>query len=80
MALSPNPSNGAGALVLKSIETIGSATITITDVTGKKVFTLQTTINDNSARIELPAMRSRGLYFVHVSSGGLNGTEKWIVD
>ncbi|HTN18162.1 MAG TPA: M43 family zinc metalloprotease [Chitinophagaceae bacterium] len=78
--LAPNPTN-SNAFVLFG-KANANVLISVTDVTGKQVYSLTTKVDGNNARIEIPAayISVKGFYMVHISGDdNLNQTEKLVV-
>jgi hypothetical protein len=77
----PNPASNGCNLVFKT-GTDGSAILTIRDVTGKLVYEVQKTYAANTI-VKQPIARditpSAGMYFVTVTIGGVNTTQKLVV-
>ncbi|MBA3827622.1 MAG: T9SS type A sorting domain-containing protein [Taibaiella sp.] len=78
--ISPNPTNG-NAFVLIKESTATTAHLTVTDLTGKVVYTTQQAINGTTTRIEIPAsyIGVKGMYMVQVQTGDQVRTEKLVV-
>ena len=79
IALAPNPTNGSSQLIIKS-NSRETATVSVTDITGKVVYTTQQQLNGNITNIEIPAsaIKTKGVYMVRVVAGELNQTEKLV--
>ncbi|MBL7712269.1 MAG: zinc-dependent metalloprotease [Chitinophagaceae bacterium] len=78
--LAPNPTN-ANAFVLFG-KANANVHISVTDVTGKQVYSLTTKVDQNNAKIEIPAsyISVKGFYMVHITGDdNLNQTEKLVV-
>ena len=79
-AVVPNPTNGDAFVVIRDASN-SEATVTVSDITGKVIYTVKEQINGNEARIEIPqsAIEVKGIYMVHVTTGGLSKTQKLVV-
>lgn len=79
ISLAPNPTTGSAQLVIKSNST-DVAKIQVTDVTGKVVYSIQHELNGNINNVEIPAsaIKTKGVYLVHVLAGGDKFTEKLV--
>ncbi|MBZ0097497.1 MAG: T9SS type A sorting domain-containing protein, partial [Taibaiella sp.] len=79
VALAPNPTTGSSQLIIKSASK-EKASITVTDVTGKVVYTVQHQLNGSINTIEIPAqaVKVKGVYMVHVQAGAERFTEKLV--
>lgn len=79
IALAPNPTTGATKLIISTAST-DAADITVTDVTGKVVYTVEHKLNGNINTIEIPAsvVKVKGVYMVHVQVGNDKFTEKLV--
>ncbi|MBL7712270.1 MAG: zinc-dependent metalloprotease [Chitinophagaceae bacterium] len=78
--LAPNPTN-ANAFVLFG-KANANVRISVTDVTGKQVYSLTAKVDQNNAKIEIPAsyISVKGFYMVHITGDdNLNQTEKLLV-
>lgn len=78
-ALAPNPTTGSTSVMIKNAK--GLATINVTDVTGKLVYTTSSTLNGGLTSVEIPAtaISVKGIYLVQVVTGNNKHTEKLIV-
>lgn len=79
IALAPNPTTGSSNLVIKTTSQ-EMANITVTDVTGKLVYSTQHKLNGNINTVEIPAqaIKVKGVYMVHVQAGTERYTEKLV--
>ncbi|MDI9320061.1 MAG: zinc-dependent metalloprotease [Phycisphaerales bacterium] len=78
--VAPNPTN-ANAFVLFQ-KPNARVSIQVTDITGKLVYSVTEKVDQNNARIEIPAsyLGAKGVYLVHITGDdNLNQTEKLIV-
>lgn len=78
--VAPNPTN-ANAFVLFQ-KPNAHVSIQVTDITGKLVYSVNEKVDQNNARIEIPAsyLSAKGVYLVHITGDdNLNQTEKLIV-
>jgi len=80
MKVVPNPTHGDAYIVVKDVAS-GSANITVSDITGKTVYTATEQLKGNSATILIPqhAITVKGVYLVHVATGNMVGTQKLVV-
>ncbi len=78
--IAPNPTNGATSIMLKNAG--GQVTVTVTDITGKVVYTTNAQGNGNFTKIEVPAsaISVRGMYLVQVNNNGVHQTQKLVVN
>ncbi|HTN18161.1 MAG TPA: M43 family zinc metalloprotease [Chitinophagaceae bacterium] len=79
-SLAPNPTN-SNAFVLFA-KANANVHINVTDVTGKQVYSLTTKVDQNNAKVEIPAsaLLVKGFYMVHITGDdNLNQTEKLVV-
>ncbi len=76
----PNPTQG-DAYVLVNDAYNSKAEITVTDITGKVVYTTVAPIAGNHARVLIPAnvLRTSGIYLVHTLTGNQADTRKLVV-
>ncbi|NCX94805.1 MAG: T9SS C-terminal target domain-containing protein [Chitinophagia bacterium] len=81
VVVAPNPTQGDALVVLKNGFT-GNAKITVTDITGKTVFTASADISAANASITIPqsAIAVKGIYMVHTSTGSFTNTQKLVVN
>ena len=81
LSLLPNPTHGDSYVVIKDRSAIATASLVVTDITGKVVYETTSHSNTNNTRIEIPAnvLLSKGLYLVHVITDNINQTEKLVV-
>lgn len=80
MALAPNPTTGSTTVIIKDAKST-TAQVTVTDVTGKLVYSTQAALNGSVSRIEIPAsyIAVKGMYLVSVTTGTHKQTEKLVV-
>lgn len=80
VAVMPNPTSGNAYVVVKDANA-GSATISVTDITGKVVYTANQPLSANQTMIEIPknAISVSGMYLVHVVTGSNVNTVKLVV-
>ncbi|MBS1782270.1 MAG: zinc-dependent metalloprotease [Bacteroidetes bacterium] len=78
--LAPNPTSGSTTVMIKDAKST-SAHISVTDVTGKLVYSADLTLNANITRFEIPAnaIAVRGMYMVSVTTGTQKQTQKLMV-
>ncbi len=74
--VAPNPTNGNAFVVLN--DNINGARVTVTDITGKVVFTIA---QNHETHIEIPhnAIATKGIYIVQTATGGAVNTQKLVV-
>jgi len=80
MTVAPNPTHGSATVSVKGGDN-STATINVTDVTGKLVYRTELRLSQNVNNIEIPADRIavKGMYLVNVVSNGNAQTRKLIV-
>jgi hypothetical protein len=80
IVVAPNPTNGSSYVVIAGSQS-RTAAVSVTDITGKVVYTTQQNLNDNINRIEIPAsaISVKGIYMVHVVAGSQTTTQKLVV-
>lgn len=78
--LAPNPTTGSTTVIIKDAQS-NVAQITVTDVTGKLVYSTQANLNSSISRVEIPAnyISVKGMYLVSVVTGTQKQTEKLVV-
>ncbi len=76
----PNPTQGDAYVLVKDINS-NKADITVTDITGKVVYTTSEALNGHAARIMIPAsvIATKGVYLVQTSTGSQSNTQKLVV-
>ena len=81
VSVQPNPTQGATDVIVKGTSVIHTATVIVTDITGKVLYKVTDNNNGNVVRIALPAnvFTAKGIYLIHVTTGSINQTEKLIV-
>ena len=79
ISLAPNPTNGSTQLIIKS-DSREMADIQVTDVTGKVVYTINHQLNGGITTVQIPAsaIKTKGVYMVHVLAGDQKFTEKLV--
>jgi len=80
VAVVPNPTSGYAYVIIKDADNT-SAKISVTDVTGKVIYTATEQVTSNKAQVLIPrsAIQVSGLYLVHVVTGNQARTQKLIV-
>ena len=81
VAVAPNPTNGDAYVIIKDMpNTIAS--VVVTDITGKVVYTTSEQLTGNDARIQIPhaAIAVQGMYIVQAITGKLVSTHKLVVE
>ena len=80
IVLAPNPTSGNTTLSIKGGNS-STASIRVTDITGKLVYQTSIQVGLNGAQVEIPAsaLGVTGMYLVHVIADGINQTEKLMV-
>ncbi|HRO41696.1 MAG TPA: zinc-dependent metalloprotease [Flavipsychrobacter sp.] len=78
--LAPNPTSGSTTVIVKDANS-NDAHISVTDVTGKLVYSTQVNLSSGINRIEIPAsyIAVKGMYLVSVTTGTHKQTEKLVV-
>lgn len=81
MAVAPNPTNGDAYVVIKDAGNT-TARITVTDITGKVVYTTSQDITNSTATIEIPhaSISVAGMYIVQAVTGNQVQTRKLVVE
>ncbi len=81
MVVLPNPTSGDAYVVIKDAA-YASAQISVTDITGKVVYTTTEQLSGNEARVLIPhaSLSVSGMYLVHVVTGNQSRTQKLIVE
>ncbi|GAA4469165.1 hypothetical protein GCM10023093_28110 [Nemorincola caseinilytica] len=76
----PNPTQGDAYVVVKSA-TNTDAKISVTDITGKVVYTAEAAVTAGVAQIQIPAsaIATKGMYLVQVLTGSETSTQKLVV-
>lgn len=76
----PNPTQGDAHVIVKSA-TNTDAKISVSDITGKVVFTTEAPVYSGVAQIVIPAsaITTKGMYLVHVLTGNETSTQKLVV-
>lgn len=79
-ALAPNPTTGSSFVVIKGSNITSKATIQVTDMTGKIVYSTETNVVGDT-RVEIPAnyISVKGIYMVSVISNNQKHTDKLVV-
>jgi len=78
LALSPNPTNGSSSLTIEA-KTSGEAIITITDMSGKQVNVVNSSLFVGENTMNLPTENlNSGVYFVNVDFQGASKSMKLI--
>ncbi len=80
IAIVPNPTNGDAYVILKDADNT-MATVTVSDITGKVVYTTHQQINGNEGRIVIPrsSIPVAGMYLVQTTTGSNTNTQKLVV-
>lgn len=77
----PNPASNAVTIHWANLATTGTATITLTDVTGRVVLTTTADMNQTTGNQKLNISQlAKGIYVLHVRGNGLNVTRKLEVE
>jgi hypothetical protein len=81
VAVVPNPTSGDAYVIVKDADN-ASANISVTDITGKVIYTVTQQLSGNQAQILIPrsAISVSGMYLVHVTTGSQVRTEKLVVE
>jgi hypothetical protein len=79
ITLAPNPTNGSSYVIIKG-RVSSTAQIQVTDITGKIMYSVQQTLDNQISRIEIPAsaIAVKGMYMVHVINDNQVQTEKLV--
>lgn len=80
IAVAPNPTSGDAFVVIKNNQN-NTASVIVTDITGKVVYQTQEGINNGINRIQIPAatISVKGVYLVKVVTGEHTQTQKLVV-
>lgn len=80
MNVMPNPTNGAATISIVGGDN-SDAAVTVTDVTGKMVYTTSVVRSATNTKIEIPAaaISVKGMYLVKVVTNGATDTKKLVV-
>jgi len=80
MAIVPNPTNGDAYVVIKDASN-ATAQLSVTDITGKVVYSATQQMSGSQAQIQIPhaAISVSGMYLVRVATGSQVRTEKLVV-
>ncbi|MCW3123881.1 MAG: C-terminal target protein [Flavipsychrobacter sp.] len=76
----PNPTSGDAYVMIKDAGNT-TATIVVSDITGKQVYTVSQQISGSSANIQIPreAISVKGIYMVQTVTGNQTRTQKLVV-
>jgi hypothetical protein len=76
----PNPTQGDAWVIVKDVAAT-EAQIVVTDITGKVVYTAESVVSGNTARILIPkdAISTSGVYLVQTVTGSQVNTQKLVV-
>jgi hypothetical protein len=80
VAIAPNPANGTSFVLFQKAN--ANVTIQVLDMTGKLVYSIQTKVDQNNARVAIPVteLGAKGVYLVRITGDdNLNQTEKLVV-
>ncbi len=80
IVVAPNPTSGNAFVILNGTSS-KTASIIVTDITGKTVFTTTQELNGAETRIEIPhtALLVKGIYLVQTVTGTQSNTQKLVV-
>lgn len=80
IAVAPNPTNGDAFVVISATQNT-SAQISVTDISGRVVYSTETELTGQISRIMIPKelISVKGIYLVHVVAGADSKTEKLVV-
>ena len=79
ISLAPNPTNGSSYVIISNKDN-GTASVNVTDVTGRVVYSTTQKLSNSIERIEIPAsvLHVKGIYMVHVKTDTQSQTEKLV--
>lgn len=79
VAVAPNPTTGSSYVIINGGGN-ETATVRVTDVTGRVVYTTSKQLASGLDRVEIPAsvLEVKGMYMVHVNTGAETYTEKLV--
>jgi hypothetical protein len=80
VAIAPNPANGNTFVLFQKAN--ANVTVQVLDMTGKLVYSIQTKVDQNNARVAIPVaeLGAKGIYLVRITGDdNLNQTEKLVV-
>ncbi len=80
VAILPNPTHGDALVVVKDADNT-TAHITVSDITGKVVFTIAQAVVNGEAEVKIPheAVATQGMYLVQTVTGNQVNTQKLVV-
>ncbi len=80
VAVLPNPTSGDAYVIIKDAG-YSTANISVTDITGKVVYSTTQQLNGSQVQVQIPhaMLHTSGMYLVHVVTGNQSRTEKLIV-
>lgn len=81
VAVVPNPTDGDAFVVIKDAANNVTAQITVTDITGKVVYTINQLVSGGQGQILIPhsAIAVPGMYLVQATTGSQSQTKKLVV-
>ncbi len=81
VAVVPNPTNGDAFVVIKDAASNVTAQVTVTDITGKVVYTINQLVTGGQGQILIPhsAIAVPGMYLVQATTGSQSQTKKLVV-
>jgi hypothetical protein len=76
----PNPTQGDAWVIVNDMNNT-DAKISVSDVTGKVVYTTEVPVSGSQARVIIPssAITAKGMYLVQVFTGNQTSTQKLVV-
>lgn len=80
VSIVPNPTQGDAWVIVNDMNNT-DAKISVSDVTGKVVYTTEVPVNGSQARVIIPAsaITAKGMYLVQVLTGNQTSTQKLVV-
>lgn len=78
ITIQPNPTAGDAAVFIKQTTPVGSVTMMVSDISGRMVYSVNDAFSSNAGSIAIPAaaIKTKGLYLVHIVTDKANETAK----
>ena len=80
VVVAPNPTNNDAYVIVKDADN-ATASVTVSDIAGRTVYTASQQVSGKEARIEIPAsvLTIKGIYMVQTRTGNQTNTQKLVV-
>jgi hypothetical protein len=80
VAVVPNPTQGGAFVIIKDAGNT-TAHVTVTDITGKAVYSTEQSVSNSQAAVEIPqsAISVKGIYLIQTTTGSQVNTQKLVV-